>query len=129
MKNRILYALLLAASPLWLKAQEFKLAKSSGRLEIRIGKVTVEGSTGNEIIFTTHDRDNDDDEQRKGLVEINSSAIEDNTGLGINVEDKAGVVTVRQLRKTNNPHTRIQVPKGVIVSYSYESQYGGEVEF
>lgn len=110
-------------------AQEYKVSKNTGRLEIKIGKVTVEGYAGNEIIFSGKDRDRKDDERAKGLKEINGLGLEDNTGLGINVEDKGGVVTVRQLKKMNSPDIRIQVPKGVTVAYAFESQYGGDVVF
>ena len=82
-------------------AQEFKVQKTTGRLEIRIGKVTVEGYAGNEIVFSSRDRDKKDDDRAKGLKEINGLGIDDNTGLGINVEDKGGVVVVRQLKKMN----------------------------
>src|SRR4051812_32547276 len=105
-----------------LYGQEFKIAKSSGRLELNIGKVQVEGTTGNEIIFSSLDHDKDHDERAKGLNEINSLGLTDNTGVGVNVTDKDNVVTVRQLRKTNSPKIRIQVPKGVTVSFTYESQ-------
>ncbi len=110
-------------------AQEYKVSKNTGRLEIKIGKVTVEGYNGSEIIFSGKDRDRKDDERAKGLKEINGLGLEDNTGLGINVEDKGGVVTVRQLKKMNSPEIRIQVPKGVTVAYAFESQYGGDVVF
>jgi hypothetical protein len=113
----------------WSQAQEFKLAKSSGRLEINIGRVTVEGYNGNEIIFTSKDRDKEEDERAKGLRSINSLGLDDNTGLGINVSEQGGVITVHQLKKMNSPDIRIQVPKGVIVSFSHESQYGGEATF
>ncbi len=111
------------------RAQEFKIAKNTGRLEINIGRVVVEGYSGNEIIFSSRDHNKDKDERAAGLKEINSLGLEDNTGLGINVSDKGDVITVRQLKKMNSPDVRIQVPKGVIVSYSYESQYGGDVVF
>src|SRR5882762_11105823 len=111
-------------------AQEFKVAKSTGRLEIYIGRVTVEGTTGNEIIFTSNDhKDKDEDDRSKGLRAISGSGLEDNTGLGINVTDKGNVVEVRQLKKMNSPNVKIQVPKGVIVYYQHESQYGGEAKF
>jgi len=111
-------------------AQEFKVAKSTGRLEIYIGRVTVEGTTGNEIVFTSNDRkDRDEDDRSKGLHAISGSGLEDNTGLGINVTDKGNVVEVRQLKKMNSPNVKIQVPKGVIVYYQHESQYGGEAKF
>lgn len=110
-------------------AQEFKVAKSSGRLNLHIGRVTVEGHSGNEIIFSSKDRDKDEDERAKGLRAINSLGLEDNTGLGINVTEKDGAVEVYQLKKMNSPDVKILVPKGVIVSFEHESQYGGEAVF
>jgi hypothetical protein len=111
-------------------AQEFKVAKSTGRLEIYIGRVTVEGTTGNEIVFTSNDRkDRDEDDRSKGLRAVSGSGLEDNTGLGINVTDKGNVIEVHQLKKMNSPNVKIQVPKGVTVYYQHESQYGGEAKF
>ncbi len=109
--------------------QEYKIAKSSGRLELNIGKVQVEGTTGNEIIFSSLDRDKDRDERAKGLNEINSLGLTDNTGVGVNVTEKDNVIIVRQLKKMNSPRIKIQVPKGVTVSFTYESQYGGKASF
>jgi hypothetical protein len=110
-------------------AQDFKLAKTTGRLEIHLGRVTVEGYNGNEIIFSSRDHDRDEDDRARGLRAINSSGLEDNTGLGINVADKGNVVEVYQLKKMNSPEIKILVPKGVIVSYEHSSQYGGEATF
>jgi hypothetical protein len=110
-------------------AQDFKLAKTTGRLEIHLGRVTVEGYNGNEIIFSSRDRDRDEDDRAKGLRAINSSGLEDNTGLGINVADKGNVVEVYQLKKMNSPEIKILVPKGVIVSYEHSSQFGREAVF
>jgi hypothetical protein len=110
-------------------AQEYKVAKSTGRLEINIGKVTVEGYSGNEIIFSSLDSDNDKDERANGLQSINPSGLTDNTGLGIHVSEKGDVVTVSQLRRTNSPDIRIKVPKAIIVAFSHTSQYGGDAIF
>jgi len=111
-------------------AQEYKVAKSTGRLEIHLGKVSVEGYNGNEIIFSSLDGRDDKDERANGLQSITASGLTDNTGgLGINVSEKGDVVTVSQLRKTNSPDIRIQVPKGVIVAFEHSSQYGGDARF
>ncbi len=110
-------------------AQEFKIARTTGRLEIQIGRVTVEGYDGNEIIFSSAESSKGKDARADGLRAIGNLGLEDNTGLGVNVTEKGSVVEVRQLAKHSSPHIRIRVPKGVIVSYSYESQYGGPVEF
>lgn len=127
--KKLLIVVTLTACTQWVSAQEYKIARNTGRLEINIGRVTVEGYSGNEIIFSGKDRDKKEDERAKGLKEINGLGIDDNTGLGINVEEKSGSVIVRQLKKMNSPEIRIQVPKGVTVSYAFESQYGGDVTF
>lgn len=130
MKNKVVTGLaIIMIMAGGLRAQEFKVAKSSGRLEITIGRVTVEGYGGNEIIFTSGDRDREKDKRAEGLRSVNSLGLEDNTGLGINVTDKGDVVTVRQLKKTDGPDIRIKVPKNMIVSFAYESQYGGKAIF
>lgn len=113
--------------PAW--SQEFKVAKSTGRLEIYLGKVTVEGHNGNEIIFSSRDRKDNRDERAQGLRAINAMGLEDNTGLGINVGEKGDVVSVYQLKKTNSPDVKILVPKGMIVAFRHESQYGGTARF
>lgn len=130
MKNRSLglVALALLISTVAF-SQEFKIAKSSGKLQLYIGKVTVEGYDGKEIIFTSKDGSDSKDERAQGLRAINSLGLEDNTGLGVNVTEKGDVVEVYQLKKMNSPNVKIMVPKGVIVSFSHESQYGGTAVF
>jgi Putative adhesin len=131
MKKLIIVIGMIVAAISVVTAQEFKLPKTTGRLEIHLGNVTVEGHSGSEIIFSSRDKDRDDDDDRRaaGLRAINSLGLEDNTGLGINVTDKGNVVEVYQLKKMNSPEIKIFVPKGVIVSYEYSSQYGGDVNF
>ena len=129
MKNKIIILALVVLTAGWAQAQEFKVAKSTGRLEIHLGRVTVEGHNGNEIIFTSKNYKNEKDERATGLTAINSMGLQDNTGLGINVADKGNVVEVYQLKKTNSPDIKVLVPRGVIVSVEHESQYGGEIKF
>lgn len=131
MKNRKiqLCLLMLMLFSVSVSAQEYRVAKSTGRLEIHLGKVTVEGHAGNEIIFTSEDGKKDKDERAEGLRALGGLGLEDNTGLGIHVADKGAVIEVNQLKKMSSPDIKILVPKGVIVAYSFESQYGGNVEF
>lgn len=110
-------------------AQEFKVAKSTGKLQINIGRVTVEGHSGNEIIFSSTNKSEHKDARAEGLRAVNSLGLEDNTGLGINVTEKDGVVQVYQLKKMNSPNIKILVPKGIILAFEHESQYGGKAIF
>lgn len=112
-----------------IQAQEYKVSKSTGRLDIReVNHVTIEGYNGNEIIFTSRNQSRDDDERAKGLRALSSLGLEDNSGLGLSVVDKGDVVEVQQLKKTDGPQITIMVPKGVEVSYTHSSPYGDEVE-
>jgi predicted membrane protein len=128
-KRNILIALSLALTLGLANAQEYKVAKNTGRLEINIGRVTVEGHNGNDIIFSSRNFKDEKDKRAEGLRALNGLGLEDNTGLGINVNDKGNVIEVNQLKKTNSPDIKILVPKGVIVSFSHESQYGGDARF
>lgn len=111
-------------------AQEYKVAKSTGTLEIsEVNNVTIEGYNGNEIVFTSRGHDRDDDERAKGLRAISSMGLEDNTGIGLSVQTKGDIIEVHQLKKTDGPDVTIRVPKGVKVSYAHSSPYGDEIEF
>jgi DUF4097 and DUF4098 domain-containing protein YvlB len=109
---------------------EFKVAKGTGRLEVKeVNNVVFETTSGNEIIFTASRKDKDDDERAKGLRSISSSGLEDNTGIGLSVVDKGNIIEVHQLRKTEGPEILIKVPKGVVIAYAHTSPYGDEVQF
>lgn len=100
------------------QAQEFKLAKSTGKLVISLPSVKVEGYAGNEIVFSSSKADWENDERAKGLRPINGAGLEDNTGLGINVSDKGTTYEVSPVTSKGGEIT-IKVPKGVSVSYTY----------
>ena len=110
-------------------AQEHKVNKSSGTLEIReVNNVSIEGHNGNEIIFTSSDDGRNDDDRAKGLRAISSMGLEDNTGLGLSVIDKGNVIEVRQLKKMDGPDVKIMVPKNVVVSFYHSSPHGHKLD-
>ena len=112
------------------QAQEFKVAKSTGRLEIKeVNNVVIEGSSGNEIVFSSRSGKRENDERAQGLRSISTGGIEDNTGLGLSVVDKGSAIEVRQLKKMDGPDITIKVPKGVVVFVVHTSPYGSEIEF
>jgi hypothetical protein len=110
-------------------AQDYKVNKSSGTLEIReVNRVTIEGSTGNEIVFSSLRSSRDEDERAKGLRAISNMGLEDNTGLGLSVVDKGEVIEVRQLKKMDGPEIKILVPKNVKVVFNHTSPHGSDME-
>jgi hypothetical protein len=130
MKKKLLLMLLGLGMAGVIHAQEYKVAKSTGILVIReVNHVQIEGSAGNEIIFTSRDEDRNDDQRAKGLRAISSLGLEDNTGLGLSVVDNGGEISVQQLKKMDGPEITIKVPKGVTVNYTHTSPHGDEIEF
>ena len=113
-----------------LSAQEFKVSKNSGTIDIReVNNVTIEGSSGNEIIFSSQNNKRGSDERAVGIRAISSLGLEDNTGFGISVVDKGNVIEVRQLKKMDGPDIKILVPKNVKVAFYHTSPHGHAIEF
>jgi hypothetical protein len=128
MKKLVVMLLVLIAAGA--NAQEHKVAMTSGRLELHLGRATIEGHNGNEIIFSVRDFEKDRDPRSEGLASINSLGLKDNTGgLGLNVTKNGDIVSVYNLKKNNSPDVRIQVPKGVIVSFEHQGVQGGTATF
>lgn len=100
--KKLLILIGVVALPLLTNAQEYKVAKNSGRLEIHLGRVSIEGYNGNEIVFTAKDFKNSKDDRAEGLRAINGLGLDDNTGLGINVSETSNSVVVRQLKRTSS---------------------------
>lgn len=110
-------------------AQEYKIAKSTGRLEINdVNNVTIEGTTGNEIVFSSLDSYRDKDPRSTGLRAISAGGMEDNTGIGLAVRENGTTYEVYQLKKMDGPRVKILVPKGVVISYRHTSPHGSDVK-
>lgn len=120
MKKQTIITLVAALMLVRLSAQEFKLPKTSGRLQINLSGAEIEGHSGNEIIFSSTDSEEETDERAKGLRAINGSGLDDNTGLGINVTDKGAVTEVNQVTRKNQGRIRIKVPRGIVVSFAHD---------
>jgi hypothetical protein len=110
-------------------AQEYKIAKSTGKLEINeVNNVTIEGYNGNEIVFTSLDSYRDKDPRSQGLRAISANGLEDNTGVGLAVRENGTTYEVYQLKKMDGPRVKIMVPKGVTISYRHTSPHGSDVK-
>lgn len=129
MKRNILI-ITLALTTIGVYAQEYKLAKSSGKLEVKeVNNVIIEGYNGNEIVFSSLDGSREKDRRADGLRAVSNMGLEDNTGIGLAVLDKGATYQVYQLKKMDGPRVKIMVPKGVSIYYSHSSPYGSDVKF
>ncbi len=128
MKTKFILAAALLIVSGQLPAQEYKLAKSTGKLVLNdINQLTIEGTTGNEIVFVSLDGRGEKDSRATGLRAINSMGLEDNTGVGLALVDKGTTYEVYQLKKMDGPRVKIMVPRGVSVSISHTSPHGDDI--
>ncbi|WP_316830494.1 DUF4097 family beta strand repeat-containing protein [Pedobacter aquatilis] len=121
MKKQLAVIVALVAVTLSASAQkEYKLAKSSGKLNLNISGAIVEGYNGKEIIFSTAKSDNDVvDERAKGLRIISGSGFVDNTGMGIDVSEKGDEINVNTVRKgVRSGIITIKVPQDIKIAFN-----------
>lgn len=97
----------------------YKLAKSSGKLNLNISGAKVEGYNGNEIIFTIPNAGEDQvDERAKGLTPLNSSGFKDNSGIGLDVAVKGDDVIVNPVSIANQAMVSIKLPQAMKLSFT-----------
>lgn len=128
MKKQLLVFLSLFLFTITVSAQkQYKLAKSSGRLNISLNGAIVEGYSGNEIIFSTSvTKDEEVDERAKGLRSISGSGFTDNTGLGIDVSTKGDEINVNSVSKNQKGIITIKVPQNIKVAFTSTSNMAYE---
>lgn len=123
MKKQFIVLFSLLSITLGASAQkEYKLSKSSGKLNLYVPGAVVEGYNGNEIIFSLPKRTGEtEDERAKGLRMITASGFVDNTGLGLDVSEKGSDINVNAVNKSLDGILTIKVPQNVKVFFENKS--------
>jgi len=123
MKYQLILLFTLITISLSASAQkQYKIAKSSGKINLNISGVIVEGYNGNEIIFSIpKNEDEETDERAKGLTVINSSGFKDNSGLGLDVTVKGDEINVNPVSISNQTMVTIKLPQDIKLSFTNNS--------
>jgi uncharacterized protein YaiE (UPF0345 family) len=128
MKTKLKFLTLALITSSFAFAQEYKLAKNTGKLVIQeVDQVSIEGYSGNEIIFSSLDGSRGKDKRAEGLKAVSAMGLEDNTSIGLSVVDKGNTIEVNQLKRMDGPNVKIMVPKGVSISYQHTSPHGNSL--
>ena len=119
MKKQLIVLLSLFSITLSVSAQkEYKLSKSSGKLNLNISGAVIEGYNGNEIIFSSPKSEPVEvDERAKGLRTVSGSGFTDNTGLGIDVSEKGEEINVNPVGRNTKGILIIKVPQNIKISF------------
>lgn len=129
MKKQTITLILLLFACISASAQkEYKLNKSTGKLHINLNGALIEGYDGNEIIFSSQNaQDEEEDERAKGLQAISGSGYKDNTGLGINVTEEGQDVYVNPVGNgIDNGLLSIRIPKQMAIVFTDNKAFFAE---
>ncbi|HNP19245.1 MAG TPA: hypothetical protein PKL31_12470 [Fulvivirga sp.] len=111
-------------------SNEYKLDMSSGKLMVKeLDNVEFEASTGSSVIITNQDKNQERSERAKGLKLINGMGMEDNTGIGLNVEKTSEGAVINQISRMGSGKYLIKVPKGITIVFENGSVYSDKVTF
>lgn len=134
MKN-IIYTILivLVTSSIVLGQEKYTINKSTGTLKIMgVDALELEGYDGSSIIFISNNFDDEQSERTKGLKIINSIGLNDNSGIGLSVEEKGNEITVQQISNgascsCDDGYT-IKVPNNMDLYVEHSTTYGDDVK-
>jgi len=111
-------------------AQEYTIsAGQANKLVITdlLGELRIEGNSGNDIVIEVTGIKKPS-ERADGLKPINNYSVEDDTGLGIAVEEKDGVIELlRASKRLNNANIKILVPSNLVIQVEYNSVHSDDV--
>lgn len=109
---------------------EYKLDMNSGKLIVKeVDDVEFIGHSGSGVVIINKDLNSEQSDRAKGLKLINGLGLEDNTGIGLNVEKDGGNNVVSQISRNGDGEYIIKVPKGVTIVFEHSSVFGSEVKF
>ena len=120
----LIAALFLMSTTLW--AQEYKIKASANQTLalMEINSISVEGYDGDEIVISTESNNSSDEERAQGLTAINGMGLKDNSGIGLSVNEKDGIIEVLPLSKRGDKTYLVKIPKGMKIKYEHSSSYG-----
>lgn len=125
----LLFTLLSICTSVWAQ-KEYRLAKTTGRLNLNINGAIVEGYDGNEIIFSAKNVEEEVvDERAKGLKAISGSGFSDNTGLGIDVTVNGQDINVNTVSRRLKGILTIKVPQNIKVSFTNNTTISSDEVF
>lgn len=132
--KHIIYTILIISIPglTWSQGQ-YKITKTSGTLNLMgIDELEILGYDGSEIIFENNDYDEGKNERSKGLKIITSSGLDDNSGIGLSINESGDVISVQQISNgascnCNDGYT-IKVPQSLNLNIQHSTTYGDDVK-
>lgn len=130
--KNLLFTLMLGILSQGLLAQEkveYRF-EAKGKLIIDgINKISFEGYDGNEVIISTEIKNSSSSDRAEGLKLINGTGLEDNTGIGLSVNNVDGNTEVVEISSRSSKRYKVMLPQTVTVVYKHTTPFGSKVNF
>jgi hypothetical protein len=129
MMKRVFLWIIVFAFPVFVMGQVKKYEyapKVKNKIEIKnlLGEISLQNATGNVLVIES-DFNMERPERAEGLKLLGT--LEDNTGLGINVSEENGIVSIQGITRQVRDHQyKISVPVGIAVSLDYNSPFAND---
>ncbi len=126
MMKRVFLWITVFAFPVFVMGQVKKyeyIPKVKNKIEIKnlLGEISLQNAAGNALVVES-DFNMERPERAEGLKLLGT--LEDNTGLGINVSEENGIVSIQGITRQVRDHRyKISVPAGIAVSLDYNSPF------
>lgn len=108
---------------------EYKFSPKGKLIVNGVNKISFEGHDGSEVIISTTIKSSSKSERAEGLMLINGSGLEDNTGLGLSVNEVEGNTELEEISRRSSRRYVVKVPKSVTIVYEHSTPHGSTVKF
>jgi len=96
--------------------KEIKVPNVGEKLLLKFDNVSVEGYNGKDVVITAKVEEQEENDRAKGLRVVNGSGLSDNSGMGMNIQNIAGVTEISMVGMPLEDSVHVRVPFDLSIS-------------
>ncbi|RKE52909.1 putative adhesin [Sphingobacterium detergens] len=96
--------------------KEIKVPNVGEKLLLKFDNVSIEGYSGKDVVITAKVEQQEENDRAKGLRVVNGSGLSDNSGMGMNIQNIAGVTEISMVGMPLEDSVHVRVPFDLSIS-------------
>jgi len=96
--------------------KEIKVPNVGEKLLLKFDNVSIEGYNGKDVVITAKVEEQEENDRTKGLRVVNGSGLSDNSGMGMNIQNIAGVTEISMVGMPLEDSVHVRVPFDLSIS-------------
>ncbi len=96
--------------------KEIKVPNVGEKLLLKFDNVSIEGYSGKDVVITAKVEEQEENDRAKGLRVVNGSGLSDNSGMGMNIQNIAGVTEISMVGMPLEDSVHVRVPFDLSIS-------------